>query len=184
MWHFRCYRHQLVDKRLNVNSETQKACTVVISQRLSSLLTASTRFTTDLAKFFVCCLLLCRLYYGRKKRQQPVFIYLYVYGSLKGDAVALPYHTVVHDNHDLQILHLLKHTARRLHHKKTSVRLFSSTTTGTRWRVLKGGWVSRIARRDARSETYCPLFPALQPREFIELWEELLLLICAHKHVY
>lgn len=94
------------------------------------------------------------------------------------------YHTVVNDNDNLQILCLLKYAARCLRNKNhqslTVHKLFSSTTTGRGRLLFKA---VAFLQRDTRSKTYCALFPALQPREFIELREELLLRNCEHKHV-
>lgn len=156
-----------------------------------SLLTASTRFTTDLAKFLVCCLLLCRLYCKREEKRQRSMqklseaVYFCLFGWNHKVKSYFTYHTVVNDNHNLQVLCLVKYAAGRLRNKShqslTAHRLFSTTTTGTGRLLLKS--VASL-QRDTRSKTYCPLFPALQPREFIELREELLLRNCEYKHVY
>lgn len=87
----------------------------------------------------MCCLLLCRLYY-RHKGKRAVCVYLSV--RLGNHQVALTYHTVVNDDHNLQILHFLKYTARCLC-KNHQSRLFSSTTTGTSRLLLKSGWVTK-----------------------------------------
>ena len=53
---------------MSVNSEMDQQTTYYTV--LKGLLTASTRFTTDLAKFLVCCLVLCRLYCTYKEKQR------------------------------------------------------------------------------------------------------------------
>lgn len=108
-------------------------------------------------------------------------LFMLVWMEPKGKNAIFTYHTVVNDNHDLQILCLVKYADRRLwnkHHQSlTAHRLFSSSTTGAGRLLLKS--VASLTR----SKTYLPLFPALQPGEFIELGEELLLRNCEHKHV-
>lgn len=105
---------------------------------------------------------------------------------------------MVTDNHDLQILHLLKYTARHLQNKNHQQLLGSKVFSpvllwqhGRLWAcTLLQSYNSRVGElsfdallhKGLRSETYCSLFPSLQPRKVIQLWEELLLLNYEHKH--
>lgn len=61
--------HQLTDQRAKCEFQNLEIIhSIQFTKVTPSLLTASTRFTTDLAKFLVCCLLLCRLYCKQDER--------------------------------------------------------------------------------------------------------------------
>lgn len=100
-----------------------QANTTHFSKGNRSLLTASTRFTTDLAKFLVCCFVLCRLACVQTRKQRLRVKAAEIWNDVKADICCCcsqwtTYHTVVADNHDFQILHFLKYTSRHLQNKK------------------------------------------------------------------
>lgn len=115
-----------------------QANTTHFSKGNRSLLTASTRFTTDLAKFLVCCFVLCRLACVQTRKQRLRVKAAAIWNNVKADICCCcsqwtTYHTVVADNHDFQILHFLKYTSRHLQNKKQNK---TSAITGRLWSVF------------------------------------------------